>query len=101
MHKLSYMKTDECTLMEHTDINECSLDDTLCKKDREICINLPGSFKCECESGYRYNQNRYCEGLSFFQIYFGCEDCDPLYCLIFKFYSAIFHNRQIITKEIA
>lgn len=30
------------------DINECDVPDTC----SQICINLPGSYKCDCEAGY-------------------------------------------------
>ena len=33
------------------DINECKIAEGICGPGR--CINTPGSFRCECQPGYR------------------------------------------------
>ncbi|XP_059510606.1 cysteine-rich with EGF-like domain protein 2 isoform X3 [Stegostoma tigrinum] len=34
------------------DINECSMDDKVCMRENEDCINTEGSFKCVCSEGF-------------------------------------------------
>lgn len=36
------------TIPSLADINECATPDTC----SQICINLPGSYKCDCKQGY-------------------------------------------------
>lgn len=44
-----------------SDVNECVRDNGGCS---DICINTPGSFRCECESGFKLgNDERTCEGM--------------------------------------
>ncbi len=44
------------------DVNECSKQD-ICGVGGQ-CVNLPGSYKCECHSGFRSKSHRHpaCEG---------------------------------------
>ena len=45
-----------------SDVDECKRDTNLCENGR--CINTPGSFRCDCNTGYRYNQTAHtCEGI--------------------------------------
>ena len=44
------------------DINECS-DRSQCSDPSKKCVNLPGTFRCECKDGYKQLQNRNCEGM--------------------------------------
>lgn len=37
------------------DINECTRELHDCDDEKEICVNLPGSFKCSCNWGYVWN----------------------------------------------
>ncbi|CAL1547130.1 unnamed protein product, partial [Lymnaea stagnalis] len=46
---------DNCNI----DINECTSGALICK-EREVCINLHGSAKCECQSGYEYDGFGHC-----------------------------------------
>lgn len=34
------------------DVDECSANQSLCEKPHEKCVNLPGSFKCDCQAGF-------------------------------------------------
>ena len=44
-----------------TDIDECSMDGSLCD---QICENTFGSYECSCNPGYRYLMNsNICEGI--------------------------------------
>lgn len=42
------------------DINECS--DEPCK-DLEYCMNMIGSYECQCLEGYKYNEVEQCEDI--------------------------------------
>ncbi|KAM7285248.1 putative coiled-coil domain-containing protein 64A [Ixodes scapularis] len=43
------------------DVNECEAIPGLC--DEGICVNTPGSFRCECKEGYERNERSHkCEG---------------------------------------
>ena len=44
------------------DINECS-DRTHCSDPNKKCVNLPGTFRCECNTGYRQLRNGDCKGM--------------------------------------
>lgn len=44
----------------HVDVNECQSDPSRC--DHGVCINLLGSFTCNCMSGYRFH-NQTCIGI--------------------------------------
>ena len=51
-------------LVSHTtvlsDVNECTLNTDGCQ---QRCVNTPGSFRCECNSGYSLNSDgRTCSG---------------------------------------
>lgn len=41
-----------------TDIDECLDGSHMCD---QICINEPGSYKCECQSGYRMTDSSFAE----------------------------------------
>ena len=43
------------------DINECS--DEPCK-DLEYCMNMIGSYECQCLEGYKYNEVEQCEDIN-------------------------------------
>ena len=52
-----YSRTNTTTC---TDINEC-MDEHLCTKPNEICINHPGNYECVCKPGYQTsNENSEC-----------------------------------------
>jgi len=42
------------------DVDEC-LEEGTCTKANERCINLVGSYRCECSEGFRRNKNHECE----------------------------------------
>lgn len=42
-----------------TDINECA--SAPCTGQNEVCVNTPGSFVCDCETGYE-NVGGLCQG---------------------------------------
>ena len=44
-----------------TDINECSDGKTLCSNDNQRCVNMPGTYRCDCRNGY-HRVNGVCEG---------------------------------------
>ena len=47
----------------HIDINECITSLSLCKLHISECINLPGSYKCNCGSGYTLGvDGKTCQG---------------------------------------
>lgn len=37
------------------DVNECLIDLNRCQ---QVCMNTDGSFRCECESGFRLNSDQ-------------------------------------------
>ena len=41
------------------DINECANSTSGCA---DVCVNLPGSFTCECYHGYQLINSTHCEG---------------------------------------
>ena len=43
------------------DINECS--DEPCN-DLEYCMNMIGSYECQCLEGYKYNEVQQCEDIN-------------------------------------
>ena len=43
------------------DINECS--DEPCN-DLEYCMNMIGSYECQCLEGYKYNEVKQCEDIN-------------------------------------
>lgn len=43
-----------------TDINECASDSAVCEHDA-LCVNLPGSYACQCKLGYQITDNA-CQG---------------------------------------
>ena len=48
-----------------TDIDECALELDQCE---QICVNLNGSYTCECSDGYQTVTGRYyaCEGVLYY-----------------------------------
>lgn len=42
------------------DVDEC-LEENKCPKSNERCINLVGSYRCECSEGYKRNKDQECE----------------------------------------
>lgn len=41
------LDTNECTMMSHN-----------CRSDfLEMCVNIPGSFRCDCQEGYTRTSN--------------------------------------------
>ncbi|KAK2157060.1 hypothetical protein NP493_1917g00009 [Ridgeia piscesae] len=44
-----------------TDVDECNMNTDSCT-DLQLCINTPGSFKCECKQGYRM-ENEICKDI--------------------------------------
>jgi len=49
-----------CALCASTDVNECSADADACGQGH--CVNVIGSFECQCATGYRVGQHGRCEG---------------------------------------
>lgn len=45
------------------DIDECNSGDNLCQRNAN-CINIPGSYRCECSPGYKLSPNGACLGES-------------------------------------
>ena len=35
------------------DIDECEVDKTLCPDATQVCLNVPGSYRCDCALGYK------------------------------------------------
>ena len=55
-----------CSFLNHLDIDECK-DDSLNKcGSNSICKNAPGSYKCECLSGFKLING---------ECHSKCEDC--------------------------
>ena len=55
-----YTKSNEKSF---TDIDECLTDRNNCTKQYVRCINLPGSFRCDCKPGFELNITTYeCQG---------------------------------------
>ena len=48
-----YERDCVCTTDLLSDINECSLNSSICGSG--ICVNLIGSYTCNCTVGYRFN----------------------------------------------
>lgn len=48
--------------MSHADINECLLPDLQNCTSLEVCVNVAGSFQCDCVEGYKKNNDGTCEG---------------------------------------
>ena len=44
------------------DRNECQASVNPCSGQNEVCINNPGSFSCECQTGYERNASEVCVG---------------------------------------
>ena len=44
-----------------SDVDECEEDASLCQNGR--CINTPGSFKCDCPSGFNLSSEYKCQGI--------------------------------------
>lgn len=58
------------------DIDECKGAEKVC--EGHGCINLLGSYRCECEPGYIFNSiSRVCEGKQFHPPRHCCQDVVP------------------------
>ena len=56
------LSTYNITSVLSSDINECK-NKSLCSQDPNThCVNIPGSYKCECNDGYKEKRNGKCEG---------------------------------------
>lgn len=44
-----------------TDIDECNSGDNLCQRNAK-CINIPGSYRCECSPGFKLSPSGACLG---------------------------------------
>ncbi|UMM29389.1 hypothetical protein L5515_011773 [Caenorhabditis briggsae] len=42
------------------DVNECS-NQSACTKDHEVCVNTIGSYQCDCEEGYKKDDEGKCQ----------------------------------------
>ncbi|XP_043839431.1 nidogen-2 isoform X2 [Dromiciops gliroides] len=40
------------------DVNECTTGSQLCGHN-SVCVNLPGSYRCECQSGYKFAEDEH------------------------------------------
>lgn len=50
-----------------SDINECETVPGMCEPNG-VCVNTEGSAHCECESGFKFNEeSRFCEGRKIFK----------------------------------
>lgn len=38
------------------DVDECALGAHRCDRELEVCVNLPGNFKCACKWGHTFNK---------------------------------------------
>ena len=47
----------------HADINECLLPDLQNCTSSEVCVNIVGSFRCNCVEGYERIYGGSCEGM--------------------------------------
>lgn len=45
------------------DIDECNSGDNLCQRNAN-CINIPGSYRCECSPGFKLSPSGACVGES-------------------------------------
>lgn len=53
--------------MQKSDIDECTVDKTACDSNQN-CINMPGSFRCECKIGFTMDKVvNACVGESIFE----------------------------------
>ena len=48
-------------ISNHTDINECSLGLDTCGSN-SYCVNVVGSYKCQCIMGYEQHKEHTCQG---------------------------------------
>ncbi|XP_038065408.1 protein kinase C-binding protein NELL2-like [Patiria miniata] len=55
-----------------TDIDECEVGSHDCQAN-SICINLPGSYHCQCEAGYQYEEGTGCTDINECQV---ADTCD-------------------------
>lgn len=58
---LSYSST--YTFWTFSDIDECNSGDNLCQRNAN-CINIPGSYRCECLAGFKLSPSGACVGES-------------------------------------
>lgn len=50
-----------CVALPPPDIDECSSGENLCQRNAD-CINIPGSYRCECSTGYKLSPSGACVG---------------------------------------
>ncbi|GFR66391.1 EGF-containing fibulin-like extracellular matrix protein 1, partial [Elysia marginata] len=55
--------TEKKTHLELTEIDECETEAHNCSRPASRCVNMPGTFRCDCNDGYRKKD-------------FNCEDID-------------------------
>ena len=47
-------------VLKFPDLDECATDPEACEQD-SLCVNLPGSYACQCKLGYHLTDNS-CHG---------------------------------------
>lgn len=60
---LSYSSTYTFWTFSTSDIDECNSGDNLCQRNAN-CINIPGSYRCECSAGFKLSPSGACVGES-------------------------------------
>ena len=51
------------------DIDECNGGASVCDQTRGGCLNVPGSYRCNCSDGYILGANNECKGEYFMAQY--------------------------------
>ena len=67
LHRKKYVRLNMLTVVFffRSDIDECQSDDNT-NDCAQICVNVPGSFFCDCRAGYKRNvDQRTCDGKNF------------------------------------
>ena len=42
------------------DVDECGAASSPCTSNNTVCVNSPGSYACECQTGYQKNDQDEC-----------------------------------------
>jgi len=71
---------EDCSL----DVNECDRSSPPCEDADSVCINVPGSFRCQCKQGFYRNSGTCVGKISYFNIHISalhlvqCKLCNTL-----------------------
>jgi hypothetical protein len=63
--KRKIIATNNAYLYTCTDIDEC-VDEAKaaeCVQDNALCVNEPGTYRCQCQDGYEYGADGKCHGM--------------------------------------